>query len=86
MALKNLNIMRWYKFWENPVKITPIEIIIILIKIIFFLPILSAYDANNKAPIAIPRIPELKTIPSASDAISQWFLESIVERTLTISM
>ena len=52
-------------------KNTPNEIIMVLIKIIFFLPILSAYGAKHSAPIAIPRTPELNTTPNASGEIFQ---------------
>ncbi len=52
-------------------KNTPNEIIIVLIKIIFFLPILSAKGARHKAPIAIPSTPELNTTPNVSGEIFQ---------------
>jgi len=64
---RNLNITTSYKELDSAVIITLNEIIIIEIRIIFLLPILSAKGAKIKAPMAIPKTPELKTIPSSWD-------------------
>ena len=58
-------------FLENPVSNTPNEIIITLIKIIFFLPSLSAKGARKRAQIAIPSTPELNTTPNILEEIPQ---------------